>query len=82
MTREAILSQIATTLADVLDVNSVALKESMSAQDVDGWDSIAHVKLVIALEGVYGIRFEPDEIGTPETVGDLVSLVASKQSAA
>jgi acyl carrier protein len=82
MSREAILNQIATTLADVLDVNSVTLTEAMSAEEVDGWDSIAYVKLVIALEGIYGIRFEPDEIGTPESVGDLVSLVSAKQAAA
>jgi acyl carrier protein len=78
VTRDSILATIATTLADVLDVSKVTLTEAMSADDVDGWDSIAHVKLIIALEGAFNIRFEADEIAAPETLGEMVSLIESK----
>jgi acyl carrier protein len=51
----------------------------MSADDVADWDSTNHVRLIVAVEEEFGIRFESDEITAPETVGELVDLVASKQ---
>jgi len=80
MNRESILKTISETLADVLDENEVKLTEATSADEVDGWDSIAHVKLIIALESVFDIRFEADEITTPESIGDMITLIKSKMA--
>jgi acyl carrier protein len=45
---------------------------------VPGWDSVNHVKLILAIEAEYGLRLEADEITEPENVGALVDLIASK----
>ncbi|QEN85053.1 acyl carrier protein [Labrys sp. KNU-23] len=78
MNRKDILEKIASCLADVLDEDSVTLDEKTTADDVEGWDSISHVKLIIALETALGIRFESNEITAPENVGQMVDLVESK----
>ena len=78
MNRKDILEKIASCLADVLDEDSVTLDEKTTADDVEGWDSISLVKLIIALETALGIRFESNEITAPENVGQMVDLVESK----
>ena len=78
MNRDSIIKTIGTTLADIIDEDSVALTEATTADDVEGWDSIAHVKLIIALESAFGVRFESSEISAPDNVGQLVSLIEGK----
>ena len=78
MTRDAILVKIRDTLADVLDQDALQLSETTTADDVTDWDSINHVKLLIALESEFGIRFETDEVGGLGNVGELVGVIQRK----
>jgi acyl carrier protein len=56
----------------------VELRPETTAADVDGWDSVVHVMLVLASERKFGIRFESSEIANAANVGEFVSLVESK----
>jgi acyl carrier protein len=78
MNREEIRAKIQEALRDVVDDDTVALTDATTAEDVKGWDSTNHVRLMIALESAFNIRFETDEIIAPETVGELISLIQSK----
>lgn len=51
---------------------------STSADDVFGWDSIAHVNLIVSIEEEFGVRFEPDEITAFSNVGELIEMIARK----
>ena len=62
MTRAETLQKITATLSDIVDDPALALTEESTAEDVAEWDSVNHVKLMIALESALHIRFEPDEI--------------------
>jgi len=53
----------------------------MTARDVDGWDSLAHVRLLLTIERKFQIKFSAPEVGGLRSVGDLVSLVAHKTNA-
>jgi acyl carrier protein len=75
------LRTIGDTLAEILDVESLALTEASTAEDVSDWDSLAQVRLMIALEAHYGIRFESTEINAPGNVGELIDLIHSKAGA-
>ncbi len=81
MTRDTVREMIARNLADVLDEDHIDLVDQTRADEVDGWDSVNHVKLIIAIESEMGIRFESDEITAPENVGALVDLIISKKAA-
>ena len=78
MDRTEIMTKIATCLEDVLDEDGIVLVEETTADDVEGWDSMAHVKLIIAMEAEFGIRFESHEFAAPENIGEMVSLIEGK----
>lgn len=58
---------------------SVQLHEEMTADEVEEWDSITHVMLILASEKEFGIRFESSEIANAANVGEFVELVAAKR---
>ena len=78
MTRSEVLEKIRLTLEEILDRDDLSLTEPTTAASVDGWDSINHVKLIIALEGDLGVRFSSSEVEKLMTVGDLVDLIVKK----
>lgn len=52
----------------------------MTAEDVDGWDSLNHVRLIIAVERAFSVRFSTRELTGLKNVGDLASIVQGKQA--
>ena len=50
----------------------------MTANDIDGWDSLAHVNLIVAIEAKFNIRFSQKELLTFRNVGDLLSSIRAK----
>ena len=48
------------------------------ADDVDGWDSLAHVRLMLTVERSFGVKFTAAEIGRMKNVGDLVALLLTR----
>ena len=63
---------------DVFDEDSIEVTPKLSADDVDGWDSLTHIRLVLTIEKVFKIKFSTSEIGKLENVGDLVALIQGK----
>jgi acyl carrier protein len=78
--REELLTAIRDILADLLDNDSLHLTETTVAEDVEDWDSINHVKLLIALESRMGFRFSANEVEGLKNVGQLIDLIQRKQS--
>jgi len=73
--RPQILQKLAEIVQDELDDDSLSLTEQMRASDVDGWDSIAHVRIVIGVEQAFNVRFSTVRITELKKVGDLVDLI-------
>jgi len=63
---------------DVFDDDEIVLADELTADDVDGWDSLAHVNLMIAVEMEFGVRFATTEIASMQDVGSLVTLLQAK----
>lgn len=55
----------------VLGDDDLELREELTANDVPGWDSLANVNLMFAIEEEFGIRFRDDEFGSLADVGEL-----------
>ena len=79
------------TLDDLQDVfrqvfgdDSIALQDSTTADDVDGWDSMMHINLIIAIEKRFGVKFAAAEIASLKAegsdVGALVKLIERKRA--
>jgi acyl carrier protein len=62
----------------VFDNEDITLRPDMTANDVDGWDSLAHVNLILAVEKGFGIRFSQKELLTFKNVGDLLRSIETK----
>lgn len=81
MNREELLGKVSEILGEIVDDENLKLTEETVADDVADWDSTNHVRLMIAIESAFGIRFESSEIASPENVGALLDLIEAKQEA-
>lgn len=64
---------------NIFQDDSIILNPQMTADDVEGWDSLSHVNLIIAVEIEFGIEFTQAEIRTFENVGALINAIEKKQ---
>lgn len=62
----------------VFDDPGIVLKRETTADDIDEWDSLSHINLVIAVETRFNVRFRLGELQTLKNVGEMADLVDSK----
>tara|TARA_B100002003_G_scaffold232173_1_gene243806 strand:+ start:345 stop:584 length:240 start_codon:yes stop_codon:yes gene_type:complete len=60
---------------DVFDDDELVIKANTTAKDIDGWDSLTHIRLVISIEKAFDLRFTAAEISALENVGEMVELI-------
>ena len=69
----------------VFDDPTIVLKDDMTAADVEGWDSVTHIDLLIAVERALGIKFATAEMSRlkepDQNIGSFIRLIESKLQA-
>jgi len=80
MSPEAIYTQLTDIFHDVFDDDSIQVRSELTADDVDEWDSLSHIRLVLAIEKKFGLKFSAAEVGRLKNVGEFVSLIQSKSA--
>lgn len=78
MGTDAIYDQLTGVFHNVFDDDSVVLTPATTADDIDDWDSLAHIRLVLSVEKSFGVKFSAAEVGNLKNVGEFVSLIQSK----
>lgn len=78
MSRADILKEIIAIFIDVLDNEDILLDDSTQAKDVDDWDSLNHIQLVVAIEKHFKIRFTSKEIQSWDNVGEMLNCIQEK----
>ena len=78
MTQADILTKLTPIFRKVFEDDELVPTPEMTAEQVDLWDSMRHVRMVLAVEKALGVRFSTDEIAGLENVGALVKLVQAK----
>ena len=78
MEREEILKKVEEVFREELELDDLVLTDETTADDVEEWDSLSHVQLVVSLEKAFGIKFSSREILSWENIGDLVDCIAKK----
>jgi acyl carrier protein len=81
MTEQQIRTQLTGVFRDVFEDDALELRDDMTASDVESWDSLSHVNMVVAVEKTFRTKFTTKEIGALGTVGDLVALISRKLAA-
>lgn len=78
MDEEQIYARLEGVFQDVFDEDSIKVTPELSAKDVDGWDSLSHIRLILTVEKAFKVKFSTSEIGRLEKVGDLVALIKAR----
>lgn len=78
MSSDSLLHDLREIMVDVFDVDDVEITRATTAEDVEEWDSLSHVRLVVAVERKFGFKFKNSEIEGLKSVGDLVDLIQAK----
>jgi acyl carrier protein len=78
MESNAIYQQLTGVFAEVFDDDAIVLTPTTTAEDVDGWDSLNHIRLIVSVEKAFQIKFSTPEIAKLKNVGEFVALIASK----
>jgi acyl carrier protein len=63
---------------DIFDDDSISVTPELSAKDVDGWDSVTHIRLMLTVEKAFKIKFSTSEISNLKNMGDLVTLIKAR----
>jgi len=72
------LEKLIPIFQDVFDDDMMIVNEKTQADDIEEWDSLAHIRLVISIEKAFDLRFSTDEISNLANVGDMAKLILSK----
>lgn len=78
MTNQEVLERITDIIRENLDNDDIVLTAQTEAKDVDGWDSLAHVRIMVAVEEAFNVRFTTDEITSLKDVGSLIALIQAR----
>jgi acyl carrier protein len=78
---EQILKEVNQIFTDVLDNDSITLKKDTTANDVEEWDSLTHIQLIVAIEKHFKIRFTSAEIQSWKNVGEMCDAIQGRLAA-
>lgn len=73
MERNQVLKKINEIFIDIFEDNSIVLNENSTTSDVDAWDSLNHIQMIMAVERHFKIRFKINDLLNFKNVGDLCS---------
>jgi len=78
MDKGEILAKVNAIFIDVLDDDGLVLTYETTARDVEDWDSLNHIQLVVAIEKQFNMRFTSREIQSWSNVGEMVNSISAK----
>ena len=78
MQTKDIYDRLTVIFHDIFQDDEIVLTPETTAADVDGWDSLKNIQLILAVESAFSIRLSAAQAAALAQLGDLVSLIASK----
>lgn len=78
MGKNEILAEVQDIFRDVLDNEDIELANETVADDIEEWDSLSHIQLIVAIEKHFKVKFTSKEILGWKNVGEMVDCIAAK----
>lgn len=78
MVRDEVIKRLVPIMEDTFDEDKVVYADSLCADDIEEWDSLSHIRFMIAVEKEFGVRFSTSEIEGFKNAGELVEAVLVK----
>ena len=76
-----IFGELTSIFRDVFGEDNIRLNRETSAADIEQWDSLTHIEMIVAVEKHFGIQFKSLDLKKMENVGDLADMVKAKMEA-
>lgn len=80
MTDDFVWQRLVGVLRDVFEDEHLDVSRDTTARDVEAWDSISNIELIVELESAFGIRFLTGELAGLKSVGELADVIAARRS--
>ena len=78
MTREEIFDNLNEVFRDVFDDETITVSENTTSNDIEDWDSLEHINLIVAVEKKFGMKFSMGEVTTMKNVGEMADIISSR----
>ncbi len=78
MTREEIFKALDEVFEEVFDDDSIHVEDQTTAKDIEDWDSLEHINLVVAIEKRFSMKFTMGEVTTMKNVGEMVDIILER----
>lgn len=78
MTREKIYEELNEVFREVFDDNMIVVVDTTTAEDIEDWDSLEHINLIVAVEKKFGMKFNMGEVTTMKNVGAMVDIILER----
>lgn len=78
MSREEIYKNLDEVFQDVFDDDTIHVNDSTTANDIEDWDSLEHIGLIVAIERKFNIKFNMGEITSLKNVGEMVDIIIER----
>ena len=78
MTSDQVLARLTRVFRDVFDDDEIVITPATTARDVDGWNSLTNIRLMISIEVEFKIKFDVGEFQEYRSVGDLVAGIVRR----
>ena len=72
------LARLQEVFRNVFDDDSLRVGRETTARDIEAWDSVQNITLMLDVEGIFGVRFSTSEMAYLKNVGELVDLIDKK----
>lgn len=78
MEKNEVYERLNAVFQDVFDDETITVNENTTSADVEEWDSLAHIDLVLAVETEFGMKFTIGEATSMKDVGEMVDIILSR----
>ena len=78
MSKEEVYERLNKVFQDIFDDDSITVNENTTSNDIEDWDSLEHINLVVAIEQEFGMKFNMNEVTTMKNVGEMVDIILSR----
>ena len=78
MDRQTIFDRLNKVFQTIFDDENIVVNEETASDDIEDWDSLEHINLIVAIEQEFGIKFSMGEVTSMKNVGDMVNIIISR----
>ncbi|MEI6143318.1 MAG: acyl carrier protein [Mariniphaga sp.] len=78
MQKKEIIEKLTLIFRDTFGIPTLDLRDDMTANDVENWDSLSHMMLITTIENKFGFKFKLKDLNKMKHVGDMITLIENK----